>query len=168
MNRFLIDFSLKNGLGKPSVSLYLTGCDKPKKCVGCHNYELQGINGTDFNIDIIYEELRKEVKKSKEIFNLEYVSYLGGEPLASYNKEITRNISKKIKEEFKVKNILYSWRTIEKIKEDKLEEYIKYMDYGILGEYKEELRDTTKLPSSKNQYIYNFNTNKKEKDIILN
>jgi anaerobic ribonucleoside-triphosphate reductase activating protein len=167
MSRYYIDFSLKNGLGSPSASLYLTGCDKPVKCKGCHNYELQGIRGTEFNINKIYRELKEEVRKGQELFNLRYVSYLGGEPLAPYNREITKIISKKIKKEFRVKNILYTWRTLEKIKEENLDEYIEYMDYGILGEYRDELRDTDRIPSSKNQYIYNFNTNKKEKDIIL-
>lgn len=167
MSRYLIDFNLKNGLGNPSVSLYLSGCDKPVKCKGCHNYELQNIGDAEFNINKVYEELKEYITKGMGIFNLRYVSYLGGEPLAPYNREITKIISKRIREEFKVKNILYSWRTLKEIREQKLGDYIKYMDYGILGAYEEETRIEHRLPSSSNQYIYNFNKDKKEKDIIL-
>ena len=41
MQRYFIDYSLKNGLGHPAISLYLTGFDNPVKCYGCHNYDLQ-------------------------------------------------------------------------------------------------------------------------------
>ena len=45
MDRYTIDYSLKNGLGHPSVSLYLSGCDNSDKCDGCHNKELQKKKG---------------------------------------------------------------------------------------------------------------------------
>ena len=43
---YIIDFSLKNGLGHPSLSLYLPGCDIPIKCHNCHNQELHSGNGS--------------------------------------------------------------------------------------------------------------------------
>lgn len=87
---------------------------------------------------------------------------MGGEPLAEYNRNITQEISQYIKRKYKsVTIILYSWRTIEQIKKENLESCIRYIDYGVLGSYNKNLYISNTLPSSSNQYIYDFVNNEK-------
>jgi len=93
---------------------------------------------------------------------------LGGEPLAKYNRNITLELSNYIKEKYKNAIIvLYSWRTIEQINRESLKPYIKYIDYGVLGSYNKDLYVSNTLPSSTNQYIYDFKNNEKLKPIKL-
>ena len=168
ISRYHIDFSLKNGLGKPALSLYLTGCDKPVKCEDCHNYELQDRSKQDYNLRKIKEKIKVHIENFKDFYDHIIICYLGGEPLTDYNKEITYEISKYVKKKYSAENILYSWRTIKKIKEDNKSEFIKYMDYGVLGSYNDKLFVKNTIPASKNQFIYDFNKNRKLNSIKLN
>lgn len=168
IDRYVIDYSLKNGLGHPSISLYLTGCDKPIKCEDCHNWELQKQSENNYNINTIKDELDNSIKNYLSFHDKLYFSILGGEPLSEYNKDISLEISKYIKEKYKKSIIvLYSWRLIEEIKDSNLIPYTLYMDYGVLGPYKKDLYEEKTLPSSSNQYVYNFKTNKKLKPIKI-
>lgn len=88
--------------------------------------------------------------------------------MAEYNRDITLELSRYIKEKYKdVVIIMYSWRTIEQINKENLKPYIKYIDYGVLGSYDKDLHVSYTLPASTNQYIYDFKHNKKLKPIIL-
>lgn len=168
MKRYIIDFSLKNGLGHPAVSIYLTGCDNPIKCENCHNWELQEQSKYNYNISAIKNEIDLEIKNYLQFYDKLYVAILGGEPLTKYNKNITFELSKHIK--YKYNNaivVLYSWRTIEQINNENLKSYVQYIDYGILGVYDKNLHILNTLPSSTNQYIYDFKNNKKLKSIKL-
>ncbi len=168
MNRYFIDYSLKNGLGHPAISIYLTGCDNPVKCNECHNWELQEQSKYGYNINKIKNETDKEIQNYLQFHNKLYVAILGGEPLAKYNKDITLELSKHIKQKYKYATIiLYSWRTIEQINNENLESYIQYIDYGVLGAYNKNLYIPNTLPSSTNQYIYDFKHNKKLESIKL-
>lgn len=62
---------------------------------------------------------------------------------------------------------MYSWRTIEQINKENLKPYIKYIDYGVLGVYDNDLYTPNVLPSSTNQYIYDFKGSQKLKPIKL-
>lgn len=152
------------------MSLYLQGCDKPVKCAGCHNKELQRIvkdENPDMLIDTIIKELEIEIEKYKDFYNTLYLSFLGGEPLSDNNSRITLEVSKYFKENYGgIVNVLYSWRDKEIIEENK-EQYIKYMDYGVLGGFIEELKEENTIPSSSNQYIWDFNNKIKIDKIIL-
>lgn len=159
--RYYIDYSLSNGLGHPSISIFLTGCDKKNRCKNCHNSELWNISPQqydDYSLDDIFQQLTNEVREYKKYHSKLYISILGGEPLALYNRDITLKISKYIKETFKNATIvLYTWRTKEDINNQNLIEYLKYIDYGVLGEFRDDLMVKNTLPSSTNQQIYDFN-----------
>lgn len=150
---YSIDFSLNNGLGKPSVSIYFSGCDIPNKCPNCHNPELW----LPQENQVDYDELYKIIKKTQSFTKDLTVSFLGGEPLASYNRELVKKISGKLKKDFpEIKLILYSWRSIDEIEES----WITNFDYGVLGKFKIDQLQEGYLPASSNQVIYNFKTKK--------
>lgn len=164
MNRYLLELSLKNGLGNPSISLYLRGCDKKIKCKGCHNHEYQEKSMDDYDINLIKTSTLELLEKSKLFFPNTSLSILGGEPLTEYNKDITYEVSKYIKEKYpNIPIILYSWRTIDQIPS----KYVKYIDYGVLGSYDENLHIDNTLPASTNQYIYDFKSQYKLEPIKL-
>jgi len=166
--RYIIDYNLKNGLGKPAISLYLTGCDKPIKCKGCHNYELQEKSEKDYDINIIINKIENDYKRAKEFNENTTLVFLGGEPTAKYNIDIVYKVSKYFKEKYKnIPTILYSWRTLEELANEVDIEKIKYIDYGVLGAYNEDLHVNNTLPASTNQYIYDFNNKCKLKPIDL-
>ena len=131
MQRYVISYSLKNGLGNPSVDLYLTGCDKPVKCEDCHNWEIQEESKEDYNIDVIKEELKVAIKQSQIFSSKLYLTVLGGEPLAKYNRDITEQIAEYVKNEFpEVTLVLYTWREIDEIDN---------FDYAVIGGYDKEI-----------------------------
>lgn len=160
---YYIDFSLTNGLGKPAISIYYSGCDIPRKCNDCHNAELWKKQANNLTYDEVYKKVKwyQDFQKSDKL----RVSFLGGEPLASYNVDSVMNISKKLKEDFSdIELIVYSWRKPVQIKD----EWVENFDYGVLGqfdigEYQENL-----LPASSNQIIYDFKTGEVLDPVKLN
>ncbi len=166
LNRWFIDYSLKNGLGKPAVSLYLRGCDLPIKCEDCHNYELQDEVEEYFNsedVRLLWKELNEYILAYLSFHSELRVAILGGEPLTKKNRHVTVLISQKIKEKYpNSKIILYSWRSANQAKE-----YANYIDYGVLGVYCKSLYVPDTLPSSSNQYIYDFKNNIKLEPVKL-
>ena len=162
--RYFINYSLSNGLGNPSVSLFFKGCDKPNKCSGCHNPELKNIDKSKIDIEELKKEISSFIEKSKNFSDKRYVSFLGGEPLSKYNREYLLKISRFIKESYKeIETVIYTWRSLDEIDR----RYTKYIDYGVLGEYKEELHQDNMIPGSKNQVIYDFNDMKEIEHIKL-
>lgn len=149
---YSVDLSLTNGLGKPAVSIYYSGCDIPVKCRECHNSELW--NKQDTKIE--YDELIRIIKEFNTFHYSDelIVSFLGGEPFAPYNRNSVIEVSKRLKEDFpKVKTIVYSWRLPEQVED----EWIENIDLGVLGQFDiRELREDY-LPASSNQVIYDFN-----------
>lgn len=129
---------------------------------------MQEQSKNDYNISEIKHELDKEIQGYLQFHNDLYIVILGGEPLAEYNKDIVLEISQYLKQKYKDATIvIYSWRTIEQINKEKLELYIKHIDYGVLGSYNKDLYVSDTLPSSINQYIYDFKNNKKLEPIKL-
>jgi len=166
--RYVIDYNLKNGLGNPSTTLYLQGCDKEVKCKGCHNWEMQEKNTEDYSIPKIIDEIILTLEQSKEFNKDMWLTILGGEPLAKYNLKITKEITKAIKSKFKdIKIVLYSWRYIEDIENEHLWDYMQYVDYGVLGDFQIDKLVKNKLPATTNQYIYDFNKRKKIKSVTI-
>lgn len=164
MSRYYFDYSLNNGLGHPAISLYLTGCDKPTKCIGCHNKELQEESKDYCDTEELKFKINEKILKGFNFSKKMYVVFLGGEPLTEYNRNITYDISKYVKEKYpQVTTVVYSWRTKELLKN--IRNYLSYMDYGVLGEFKDELYVEGTLPSSSNQYIYDFKEEKVLKPI---
>lgn len=158
-----------DGLGIPAVSIYFAGCDKESFtgsfCPGCQNVEMQ-----DPEIDIpayypeeIYRYVIQLITDWKQISSNVAVAFIGGEPLACYNRDCVQYISYRLSKEFpSVTTILYTWRDIKDITNQNLLPYVKYIDKCVLGDYRAELHDDSYALGSTNQVIYNFNTNSYE------
>lgn len=159
----ILQDSINNdGLWYPSISIYFGGCDKPAKCKGCHNPEMQR---DDVEPNTTLRKLKKDIETELvswlKIYDVISICYLGGEPLSKKNRKATKAVSKYFKRKYKdsVKNIVYSWREINSLKH--IKKYVKHMDYGVLGEYDENCLQLEYVPSSGNQYIYDFHNKKK-------
>lgn len=155
-----------DGLWFPSISIYYSGCDKVVKCKDCHNPELQNRNALEkySNLEII-KSIEKSLKSWLSVYETISISFLGGEPTAVYNIDSMFIISKYFKKKYgdNVKTILYSWRKNKEL--NSIKSKIKYIDFGVLGEFDIKKLDLSYVPSSRNQYIYDFNRNKKIKKI---
>jgi len=155
-----------DGLWYPSISIYFSGCDKSIKCPNCHNPELQqkGIGYKTTNKNLI-DDIEIILNRWLDIYPKMSLCYLGGEPLSDWNRESVYLIAKyfKLKYKDKICNIIYTWRYLENIKH--MKKYITYIDYGVLGSFHEENKNTNYIPSSTNQYIYDFVNNKKIQSI---
>ena len=155
-----------DGLWNPSISLYYSGCDKSIKCIDCHNPELQDKKqGFYTTTEDLIKDIEKVLIKWLDTYETMSLCFIGGEPLAEWNRESVLIISQyfKLKYKYRICNIFYSWRYLKDLVQ--LTKYIKYMDYGVLGDFKAEQKDLNYIPSSKNQYIYDFRNKTKMKPI---
>lgn len=138
-----------------SVSVYFQGCDAHPKCYMCHNPQTWEIS-EEFLID--YEKVIRCIQQKIEMLFLSYekigLVFVGGEPLASHNREWVLRISRFFKESYghKISTLLYSWRRIIDIEEEGLTEYVDYIDLFVLGRYLHKYRQTS-FPASKNQIV---------------
>lgn len=156
-----------DGLFGVGVSVFFSGCDKPTKCVGCHNYEIQDKNvGFETSEFELIQEIERMVDYWLNIEEQVSVCYLGGEPLAEWNKDCFFKISKHIKTKYqdKVKNILYTWRYIEDVEQ----KYLSNIDYGVFGGFQIDKLTKNQIPASSNQYIYDVKNNIKLEPIERN
>lgn len=154
----------QDGLGTPTVSLFLSYCDRKEKlgsfCKNCHNKDLQK-DGVGYYLHI--DDAIKRIEEKCNFFHLMFgkcaIAIMGGEPFSSLNIDY----SYKIAEYFYKKNIqtiVYTWRIIEDIKKERIN--ISPYNKIVCGSYIEELKvDDYKLGST-NQYVIN---NKFEKII---
>lgn len=155
-----VDFSLTNGLGKPSVSIYFSGCDIPTKCKDCHNPELWSEQESKVDYDELYNLVQSSQSFSREL----RVSFIGGDPLTPNNRIKVKEIAEKLKEDFPgIILILYSWRLPKQIEDN----WIKDFDYGVLGQFDINSFQDGYLPASANQIIYNFKTKEVENPIKI-
>jgi anaerobic ribonucleoside-triphosphate reductase activating protein len=131
-----------------SLSIYFAGCDAHPKCIGCHNPELHNpLNG----FELTPQELCSIVVSKLEMLKFKTVAFVGGEPLAPYNRDGVRHVAKFLKAKFPdIVKILYSWRTPEDIANEELLEYVSDIDEFVLGRYDESQRTGT-FPASANQ-----------------
>lgn len=114
-----------------SVSLYCSGC--PFRCKGCFQPETWNPKYGQPFTEQVKDEMFNELKKAY----YDNLVLLGGEPLASYNVETMTKISKDFKEKFPNKTlILFTGNVFENVKNY---EILKYVDYLIDGQFKEEL-----------------------------
>lgn len=148
------------GIGK-RFAIWTQGC--LKRCKNCCNPDMQ--NFTAKNI-IDSDTIIKDIKLSKEKYDIEGVTLIGGEPILQ-SKGLSCIAKYCRKNELSV--ILFSGYTLEEIKEkeetfDGLHELLKYTDVLIDGEYIEELYDESRgFIGSSNQKVYFF-TNFYNKD----
>ena len=151
-----------DGLWYPSISIYYSGCDKIIKCQNCHNPELQQKKiGYKTTNEKLINDIEIVLNKWLDIYSKMSLCYLGGEPLSLWNRESVYFLSKYFKRKYgeKICNIIYTWRYLDNI--ELIKKYITYIDYGVLGDFQEENKNINYIPSSINQYIYDFKNNEK-------
>lgn len=150
------------GPGKRFV-LWCQGC--LKKCKGCCNIEMQSVEKKNI---LDSKDIIALIIKAKVDFNIEGVTFLGGEPMlqakglveiASWCKE--NNISV----------MTFTGYRLEELKNEKIQcshDLVKLSDILIDGEFDEELYDEErKWVGSKNQKAYFF-SNRYNEDILEN
>lgn len=163
---YTIDYSLNNGIGDGhptgALSIYYSGCDIPVKCRDCHNPELWASQDPRITYNEVKERLEQLIRLGVD--KNPQVAFLGGDPMAPYNRDSVIDVARKLKTDFPdVKLILYSWRTVEEL----LPEWTVSFDYGVLGQFDIGEFKEGWMPASSNQYIWNFNARKKMPAIKL-
>ena len=150
-----------DGINFPSITIFFWGCDKKIKCKNCHNQQLWEFNKESNNTKRMLEEIKIQINKVEKVYDKIAVCFCGGEPLASHHIFDMAIVSKIIKREFrdKIATIVYSWRTMEQIENQKKMDYMQDIDYGILGAF-DETKYVDDFPASTNQKIINFKTMK--------
>lgn len=159
----IVDNINSDGLYKPCLSIYFNGCDKPVKCKNCQNPELQKpFVGYSNTLEGLINELNQQIILFMQYHKQLRIAFVGGEPLSDYNIKAVLEVSKFIKQNYKNSiTIIYSWRMIEDIFQEQKQEFLKYIDYGVLGEFIQDSFEKDTIPASKNQYIYSFKEHKK-------
>lgn len=139
------------GIGK-RFAIWTQGC--LKRCKNCCNPNMQQFIRKNI---ITSDILIKDIELSKEKYNIEGITLIGGEPILQ-SKGLSC-IAKYCKEN-ELSVILFSGYTLEEIIKkrknfDGLSELLKYTDVLIDGEYIEELYDESRgFIGSSNQKIY--------------
>lgn len=121
-----------NGQGL-RVVLWVSGCNH--RCDECQNHITWDVNnGVEFDEDA-EKELLDDLKKNY----VEGVTFSGGDPLHTQNRDEITRLAKKIKDEFPSKDIwLYTGYLWEEIKDL---EIVKYIDVLVDGPFKKEVKD---------------------------
>lgn len=151
-------FDLLNGNGI-RVVLWVSHCEH--NCKGCHNPQTHSLYG-----GIYFDSHAK-----KELFeilcdkNIKGITFSGGDPLSTINREEILLLSKEIKEKFQNKDIWiytgYLWENVNIL------ENIGYVDVLVDGKYIESLSfPSPKWCGSHNQKIIDVNKSLKENKII--
>jgi organic radical activating enzyme len=141
----MVNFSLNAGGGRPAICVFLTGCDKPVKCFGCHNPTLWTHQPVcPHTVDSLIKSVRTLELLTRN------VAIMGGEPLAPYNLPITIEIAKRLKADGFIL-FLYSWRSSKEVL--RLSSIHSLFDYGILGSYEQDLKQDGFLASSNQEFI---------------
>ena len=138
-------FDISNGDGI-GVALFVQGCHF--HCKNCFNPSTWDFNGgIAFTTDTMNKLLHLIQRPQISRFTL-----LGGEPLAEENREISKQIVKKIKEKYPDKTIwLYTGYILETIIDKSI---LEYVDVLVDGQFVDRLKDLTlKFRGSSNQRI---------------
>ena len=111
----------------------MSGCNH--RCDECQNPITWDVNnGVEFDEDA-EKELLDDLKKNY----VEGVTFSGGDPLHTQNRDEITRLAKKIKDEFPSKDIwLYTGYLWEDIKDL---EIVKYIDVLVDGPFKKEVKD---------------------------
>jgi anaerobic ribonucleoside-triphosphate reductase activating protein len=147
-----------NAFGLPSIDIYFRGCDKKDKtgafCKGCHNQDLWEESPKRINIDTVFNYIDKYLMNTMKFFEDFAITFMGGEPLAEYNRDAFLKLSERYKE---VKQVLYTWREVSMIDE----KYLKHINIVKTGEFDIDQVDSTYFLGSKNQYLFDVQENMK-------
>ena len=152
------------------VSLFVSGCTR--RCKGCFNKEAWDFNyGTELN-----EEKQAELIDALSPHYIKGLSVLGGEPFEIQNQKGLVPVVKKVKEKYPDKKIwCYSGYSFDKDilgdmakKYDETNELLKYVDFLVDGEFKEELKNPSlRFRGSSNQRIIDVQQSLKNNEIVL-
>ncbi len=142
-----------DGLGTPSVNIYLSYCDKEPKCKGCHNKELwkDGV-GYELTVNQTMQLIEKKYLEMLKVWGKCNIVIMGGEPLALINKPFVEELCRTIKTTLQTEIIVYTWRTAK-------EELTVGADYYVCGAYEESLKDPNYRFGSTNQILIKGGTN---------
>jgi anaerobic ribonucleoside-triphosphate reductase activating protein len=150
---------MNNGLGLRTV-LWVSHCEH--KCSNCQNTQTWDKNG-----GIPFDEKAKE-----ELFddlsdeNIQGITFSGGDPLSTLNRNEILSLAKEIKEIFPNKDIWcytgYKWNDVKNLKG------IEYLDVLVDGKFEEGLSvPSPKWCGSQNQKILNVQESLKQGKVIL-
>ncbi len=140
------------------LSIYFQGCDRHPKCPYCHNPQTwqPGI-GYEYDLNELIEIVIGKVEYVMQTYSKLAVCYVGGEPLAYYNRDAVLELSRAFKLKFgdSIVNTLFSWRMPDDIVEQGLLDYVAYIDEFVLGPYdhtkRNEIDGKLLFPASTNQ-----------------
>jgi len=164
------EVDIANGEGV-RVSLFVSGCRH--HCKGCFNPETWNFDfGKEYNKDT--EDHIINLLKPDYIKGL---SLLGGEPMEPENQKEIINLLRRIKKEYKDKNIwCYSGYLFDKdltnanskVHTEFTDEILSYIDVLVDGEFVLDLKNISlKFRGSSNQRIIDVKKSLKNKEIIL-
>lgn len=144
------------------VAIFFSGCDKTPKCRGCHNPI-----AWDKDSGIPFDDTAKQ-----EVFdqlNQKYIhgcTFLGGDPLASYNIAEVTEFAEEIKSKYPNKTLwCYTGKNWEEVKHLPI---MQYIDVLIDGEFIEELADINyHYAGSRNQRVIDVQASLREDKVIL-
>jgi anaerobic ribonucleoside-triphosphate reductase activating protein len=141
MNLGGVQFPVFKPYEKATFEVYISGCNK--KCLGCHNPELQ-----DFNFGAVLEisKLIDFMLERKELFSI--ISMVGGE-LLDQNEDEIKVFIYAIKKNFPNKEF---WMFTGKSKEEVPDWALQYFDRIKVGHFEAKLKQEG-FPASKNQRL---------------
>ena len=137
-----------------AVAVYMTGCDH--NCPGCQNPELKSHDGLDMDAFLwrSVSDLEKDIADACEKYRTNCVVLLGGDPLAACNRDVTRELLRRIGKRYTI--CLYTGYDIAFIQSQNLSGFT-YVKTGKFHEHEKQLSgktDTLMRLASSNQTIY--------------
>lgn len=158
----------RNGPGY-RTTIFVSGCDKSPHCKSCFNKQAWDFEcGTQFNNDT-----KEEILDNLNKHYIKGLSILGGDPISNVRKDDTLlDLVKEVSYYYPNKTI-FVWTGFDFediIKEEKVRQFLQYVDMLRDGEYIESLKDITQyLEGSTNQrYIDVKNSLLKNKTLNYN
>jgi len=141
----LLACSEANGPGRRFV-IWMQGCEKA--CRKCINPQFQDIKG---GYEISFEMLSKKIKRSIEQYNVNGITFSGGEPL--YQAECLCTFVKQIKEEIELNIFMFTGYTYSELNEIQREVW-DMCEMIVSGSYMYDQKgNTEKWLSSSNQKL---------------
>jgi len=137
------------------TSFWVQGC--PLHCHGCHNPQTWDPEGGELLPDNYLDLIDKAITANGLLRNF---SLLGGEPFAWYNRKLSCNILRHVRDKFPtIKIFCWTGYTLDQIKmvapiDKETQQMLECIDILIDGAYLEEQRDVSlHLRGSRNQQI---------------
>ena len=151
-----IDMTTLNFPNKISIDIYFSGCDMEPKCEGCHNKQLWDKNyGRIYSDEELFDHVDKMVSDLLSFTSKEFIgiTYMGGEPLAPYNRNTLKYLTEKINKKYNIEQLIFTGRTLDEIYKQNLTSYIMYATYIKVGKFDSGKRSTGEFLASENQKL---------------